>query len=98
MAHRISNRVFIHRRALSTALPAHAEGFDDCLRSENPTVAGYASGAECPPVGFPYDPRVDMTKAGLRAMDPFTDGCSTPVRHINTGPTFNFINACATHD
>lgn len=36
-----------------------------------------------------------MTKAGLRAMDPFTDGCSNV---MSTGPNFNFKNACATHD
>jgi Prokaryotic phospholipase A2 len=67
----------------------------DCLRTENPTAASYATGAECPPEGFPYEPIVDMTKAGLRAMDPHTNGCS---KVPDTGATFNFKDACATHD
>lgn len=74
---------------------ASSMGLADCLRSENPTVHGYATGAECPPEGFPYEPVVDMTKAGLRAMDPYTNGCS---KSRDTGPVFNFKNACATHD
>lgn len=78
------------------AMPAYADS--DCLRSENPTIDGYASGAECPPVGFPYEPAIDITKAGMRAMDPHTDGCSTPVRRVSSGATFDFNSACATHD
>jgi hypothetical protein len=78
-----------------TAPIALAGFLSDCLRSDNPTANGYATGSECPPEGFPYEPTVDMTKAGMRAMDPYTDGCS---RSPETGAAFNFRNACATHD
>lgn len=80
--------------AQSVQLVASAD-LGDCLRSENPTVRGYATGAECPPVGFPYEPEMKITKAGLRAMDPYGNGCS---KSRDTGATFNFKNACATHD
>jgi hypothetical protein len=80
----------------SSASDINLTGFlEDCGRTDNPTVNGYATGSECPPEGFPYEPEVKMTKAGMRAMDPYTDGCS----HMrDTGPTWNFKNACATHD
>lgn len=67
----------------------------DCLRSDHPTTLDYATGAECAPEGFPYEPVMKMTKAGMRATDPYTDGCSNVP---DTGATFNFKNACATHD
>jgi len=91
----ISVLLFSGGGLVAMASVANAAGFSDCLRSENPTVFGYASGAECPPVGFPYQPIVDITKAGLRAMDPYNDGCSNSP---DTGATFDFKNACATHD
>jgi hypothetical protein len=85
---------------VGNAVPAGAGsvtggGPADCLRSPEPTAAGYASGAECPPEGFPYEPVMGITKAGLRAMDPYGDGCSNVP---DTGATFDFKDACATHD
>lgn len=83
---------------------ASAQGLSDCLRSGSPTVAGYATGAECPPEGFPYEPLVDITDAGLRAMDPYTDGCSGSIPYTDvdfirdTAAYFDFRDACATHD
>jgi hypothetical protein len=71
------------------------EDLGDCLRSDHPTTLDYASGAECPPEDFPYEPVMKITKSGLRATDPYTDGCSNVP---DTGATFNFKNACATHD
>lgn len=83
------------RIARPPRLVAASDDPGDCLRSGNPTVRGYATGAECPPDGFPYEPEMKITKAGLRATDPYGNGCS---KSRDTGATFNFKNACATHD
>lgn len=66
-----------------------------CERTDHPSARRYASGAECAPEGFPYEPVMKSTKAGMRALDPHDDGCS---KVADRGLTFDFRNACATHD
>lgn len=76
-----------------------------CQKKTDASLRDYTTGIACPPEGFPYVPNVEDTQAGLRALDPYTDGCSVPrglrqafSDRINSGENFDFRNACATHD
>lgn len=67
-----------------------------CPPQEYATLDAYLSGAVAPPNCFPYQPDIEETKAGQRALDPFTDGCSGPGWEDDT--FFDRNDACATHD
>lgn len=63
-------------------------------------ISRYLTGEVCSPVGFPYTPELRLTKAGLRAADP-KGSCSSKVWLFgpgDTGRSFNFSDACDTHD
>jgi hypothetical protein len=82
------------------AAPAAAdeacEVYGDSVYDPEPTTMDYLSGRVCPPEDFPYQPNIIGTDAGQRAVDPYTDGCSSPGEEKT--PFFNRWNACATHD
>jgi RHS repeat-associated protein len=63
-------------------------------RIGKPSWRDYATGRALPPYWFPYQPDIRRTKAGVRAADPYGDGCSKfPDRSWG-----DFTDACLTHD
>jgi len=67
-----------------------------CPPQEYATLDAYLSGEVASPNCFPYQPDIEETKTGRRALDPFTDGCSG--RSWEDDAFFDRNDACATHD
>lgn len=71
------------------------DGRNVCRKqSGQASVEDYLAGRVCPPDGFGYTPVHKDTKAGHRALDPSGE-CSWTK---DTGMTYDFQNACKTHD
>jgi len=67
-----------------------------CPPQQYATIAEYLTGASAPPNCFPYQPDIEDTEAGRRALDPFSDGCSG--RSWEDDLFFDRNDACSTHD
>lgn len=61
------------------------------------SLRDYLTGKVDAPKCFPYDPEVEETAAGVRALDPYADGCSGPTLD-DAGPYWDRRDACGTHD
>jgi len=81
--------------------PGPGSTIAECRPSaERVDIEMYLTGEVCAPPAFPYSPQFRRTKAGIRAADPFGD-CSSefgPIGPGDTGRSFNFTDACDTHD
>jgi peptidoglycan hydrolase-like protein with peptidoglycan-binding domain len=69
-----------------------------CAPERFASFEDYVSGRVGPPRCFPYQPRIEDTAAGRRALDPFNDGCSGPTPYDRIPLVYDFRDACATHD
>ena len=74
-------------------------GSPSCVARADATAVDYQTGVVCPPKGFSdvlgYEPVLVETPAGWRYVRPGAE-CSGPL--ADSGPFWDFSNACGTHD
>lgn len=72
-----------------------------CAPEEFASLDAYLSGDADPPRCFAedyYEPEIEETTAGVRALDPYDDGCSGPTPFDRFPAMYDFRDACAAHD
>jgi hypothetical protein len=71
-------------------------GEKKCRTIDKPRMRQYLNGEACPPVGFPYEPKMVRTADQTRMIDPDGACSSGPIRPNRAA--FDFRVACQTHD
>ena len=89
-------------RSAAASVPGTEPGVPDCQVLSAATAIEFITGSACPPDGFAdalgYQPVLVETTYGWRYTRPASadGGCSGPLG--DTGPFWNFTDACRAHD